>query len=185
MSLFCFADKSNLTCSFFSYLQRVWASAPDIGDGVSKANRQLFLRLAVVICFCSSAYFWTGKPFDNLCEKPGEPGIYIECNQSSFRLSLWGNIEAFEWVAGGTEKALWMTEDQRELARYFGWFAIASILFFILDLMRNQFSRIVAVFRGSYKVRTCSFLKFLLSGQYAHFLFLKYIACRQRYANGF
>jgi len=54
-------------------LIRTWKRAPLLGTSISKISRSYFFSLAVCFMAIASSYFWTGFPFDNLCENSESP----------------------------------------------------------------------------------------------------------------
>eukprot|EP00592_Proboscia_alata_P017280 CAMPEP_0194400054 /NCGR_PEP_ID=MMETSP0174-20130528/126998_1 /TAXON_ID=216777 /ORGANISM="Proboscia alata, Strain PI-D3" /LENGTH=212 /DNA_ID=CAMNT_0039196523 /DNA_START=426 /DNA_END=1061 /DNA_ORIENTATION=+ len=48
---------------------RTWKRAPKIGKEVSEFSRKYFLSSAVIALAVVSSYFWSGFPYDNLCEQ--------------------------------------------------------------------------------------------------------------------
>ncbi|CAB9498796.1 protease [Seminavis robusta] len=52
-------------------LTRTWKRQPRLGSRISRFNRAYFLPLSVVAMGIMSSYFWSGFPFDNLCEVDG------------------------------------------------------------------------------------------------------------------
>lgn len=49
-------------------LTRTWKRSPRLGSRISKFNRSYFLPLSIVAMAVFSSYFWSGFPYDNLCE---------------------------------------------------------------------------------------------------------------------
>eukprot|EP00592_Proboscia_alata_P021321 CAMPEP_0194418704 /NCGR_PEP_ID=MMETSP0176-20130528/17880_1 /TAXON_ID=216777 /ORGANISM="Proboscia alata, Strain PI-D3" /LENGTH=266 /DNA_ID=CAMNT_0039225345 /DNA_START=31 /DNA_END=831 /DNA_ORIENTATION=+ len=47
---------------------RTWKRAPKIGKEVSEFSRKYFLTTAVIALAVVSSYFWSGFPYDNLCD---------------------------------------------------------------------------------------------------------------------
>jgi hypothetical protein len=49
-------------------LMRTWKRPPQLGTSISKFSRRYFFSLAVVAMAIMSSFYWSGFPFDNLCE---------------------------------------------------------------------------------------------------------------------
>ena len=49
-------------------LLRTWKRAPSLGPVISRVSRKYFFNIAVAVMAITSSYFWTGFPYDNLCE---------------------------------------------------------------------------------------------------------------------
>eukprot|EP00536_Pseudo-nitzschia_multiseries_P002604 jgi/Psemu1/294887/fgenesh1_pm.35_\ len=54
-------------------LLRTWKRAPQLGTSISKMSRLYFFSSAVCLMAVFCSYFWTGFPFDNLCENSELP----------------------------------------------------------------------------------------------------------------
>ena len=52
---------------------RSWSRPVQLGTQISDVSRDLFAPLAIVIYAVSSAYLWSGFPFDNLCVDEDTP----------------------------------------------------------------------------------------------------------------
>lgn len=58
-------------------LMRTWKKAPDLGPAISKMSHRYFFPISVAVMAMFSSYFWTGFPFDNLCENDYIDQAYI------------------------------------------------------------------------------------------------------------
>lgn len=53
-------------------LMRTWKRVPKLGSTISQFNRRYFLPLSIVAMAVFSSYYWSGFPFDNLCESESQ-----------------------------------------------------------------------------------------------------------------
>jgi len=53
-------------------LMRSWKRMPQLGTEISKLSRYYFFPTALTAMAILSSYYWSGFPFDNLCQKDGE-----------------------------------------------------------------------------------------------------------------
>lgn len=56
-------------------LLRSWKRASAIGRSISSISRNYFITLSIIVMVVNASYFWTGFPFDNLCEVENSAGI--------------------------------------------------------------------------------------------------------------
>lgn len=118
-------------------LLRVWSIGADVGPQVGIVNKQIFLRLALLVYVFMVAYFWSGLPFDNLCKNEDGVNEWFYCDQNRlfFKKSIFPPLEMIQ----PKEKAPWMDEEQRRILVVYGilsfvvflWF-LASLLYFLL-----------------------------------------------------
>ena len=54
-------------------LMRSWARSPQVGSQIADFARNYFTPAALVLMSVMSAYFWSGFPYDNLCEDLDTP----------------------------------------------------------------------------------------------------------------
>jgi len=159
-------------------LMRTWKQQPHLGTHISRINRRIFVPLAVAAQALISSYFWSGFPFDNLCQtdSSGVEGsryvgtwviqpldgqrrtivtvddadpVYKYCLQDYFR--FFGTLSfpfIPDWQPPGSE---WMTEEQERLTTIYGWTAVA-----VLFLVAVYFCRLLL----------CSMSRFFVKDHY-------------------
>ena len=128
-------------------LMRSWKRLPQLGTRISKFSRRYFFSVAVVAMAVVSAYFWSGFPFDNLCDadtiSPENEGIwmlkeynddvmivtdatevYRFCLQDYLRYGNWTFPALARWQPEGSD---WMTEKQELLVNIYGITSLAVL----------------------------------------------------------
>jgi len=58
-------------------LLRTWKRAPALGSVISRVSRKYFFLIGIAFMAVASSYFWTGFPYDNLCENDTIDNKYI------------------------------------------------------------------------------------------------------------
>jgi hypothetical protein len=72
---------------------RTWKKAPHIGTAISQISRQYFFSASVAIMAVFSSYYWSGFPFDNICQNDSINQTYV----GTFTLSPYpGNTNDFK-----------------------------------------------------------------------------------------
>lgn len=125
-------------------LLRMWRTAPDVGATLSRLSRNVFFSGSAVMHVVMSAYWWSGYPFDNICE--AADGTVGQCDQDMMRRGLFPPLPRYQ------TDAVWMTESQATITSLYGWTAlvvvvIASLLFVKTILIPF----VMSFFRGSYE----------------------------------
>ena len=72
-----FLSAMSLTLKYFVdrfTLMRSWKRASAIGRKISNISRTYFITLSIAVMAGTTSYFWTGFPFDNLCEIENSSG---------------------------------------------------------------------------------------------------------------
>lgn len=158
-------------------LMRTWKRAPQLGTRVSKFSRRYFFSLACVAMVVLCSFYWSGFPYDNLCEdglvdetyrgsftiepKDGGSHVTVEFDEFSPQYKFCsqdllapgrGNTFPFvpEQQPNGDE---WMTEDQETITRIFGWTSVALTVLVILKFIWGWVDGIQSLFHGNYSVR--------------------------------
>jgi hypothetical protein len=58
-------------------LMRTWKKAPQLGTKISSFSRRYFFTLAIAVMAIISSYYWSGFPFDNLCQNDSINSTYV------------------------------------------------------------------------------------------------------------
>lgn len=125
---------------------RSWKPAPSVGTKISQFSRKYFFTLALLAMAVMSSYYWTGFPYDNLCENefssedhigtwelrvPGKPiNLTVGVDSPSFRYC---NQNIFTYGFPYTsrlqpEEGEWMSADQERMTDLFGWSTMSIIV---------------------------------------------------------
>lgn len=160
-------------------LMRTWKRPPQLGTKVSKFSRRYFFSIACVAMAVISSFYWSGFPFDNLCEAsdiaPGYEGKftvtaldqntrmngtevsftstsmqYRFCNQD---LLSPGGGQTFPFVAKQQpEGDEWMSPTQEDVTTVFGWTSVGITVIVIIKFVWGWFETAQSLFRSSYSV---------------------------------
>jgi amino acid transporter len=162
-------------------LMRTWKRAPQLGTRVSKFSRRYFFSLACVAMAIMSSFYWSGFPFDNICENGDIDPAYIgnftvyplckedeECNGKNVSFSesdadyrfcsqdllTPGRGRTFPFTARNQpEGDEWMTDDQEILTTVFGWSSVIITAFVIIKFIWGWVDIAQSLFHSDYKVR--------------------------------
>uniref|UniRef100_A0A7S2YHU2 CSC1/OSCA1-like cytosolic domain-containing protein n=1 Tax=Entomoneis paludosa TaxID=265537 RepID=A0A7S2YHU2_9STRA len=156
-------------------LMRTWKRAPNYGPRMSEFSRTYFIPCAMVACAVMGSYFWSGFPFDNLCNRNTEIGqefagswlvdpkgggsnvtvsvattddAFDYCLQDFFRYGR--DDESFPFISK-FQKEQWMTDEQETVTDVWGWTSVGVILLVVLKLLRGWWSSFWHLFKGSYE----------------------------------
>ena len=148
-------------------LLRTWRPSPDVGPGLSRLSRNYFFSLALLIHVIMSAYWWSGYPYDNVCENPeaansnngngdddgGNNPLYVSCNQDFLRNGIFPPLPRFQLKnSGGYE---WMTESQEKITALYGWTALGMVVVgFLVFFKEVIYPFITSFFTNPYEVRS-------------------------------
>jgi hypothetical protein len=126
-------------------LLRLWRPTPDIGFRLARLSRNYFFSASLVAHIVMSAYWWSGFPYDNVCEENGE---YTYCNQNLFATRVFPPLPRFQ--PDGIE---WMSSSQETITILYGWTSVAVIVAALFALLQNiAFPRLKALFVATYEV---------------------------------
>jgi len=101
-------------------LMRLWRPSADIGPQLARLSRNFFFSTSLIVHVVMSAYFWSGYPYDNVCEVNG---AYEACNQDMFRSWIFPPLPRFQ--PQGQE---WMTQSQARIVSLYGYTSIIIVL---------------------------------------------------------
>lgn len=149
-------------------LLRSWAPLPQIGNDVAKLSRHMYFPLALVVLSIMSMFYWSGYPFDNICDTDVYISEYSYAGYIGTHSAVLGS-DRFGWtpifitVGGDTSQQVyrfcnqnflerlptlldfftedaedWMSSDQILLVDLYGYFAIAIILCTLLFYFRRS-----------------------------------------------
>lgn len=110
-------------------LLRLWKASPDIGFRLARLCRNYFFSTSLVAHITMSAYWWSGFPYDNVCESNGE---YVYCNQSFFAARVFPPLPRFQ-----PEGMEWMSSSQATIVSLYGWTSLVVIVVAMLTFFRN------------------------------------------------
>lgn len=161
-------------------LMRTWKRPPKLGASVSSFSRRYFFSLAVVAMAIMSSFYWSGFPYDNLCEVD-EPidDAYIgkfrvdALVNTTFTQKLADTVEfrendrryrvcsqnllapgrgtTFPFIpAQQPEGSEWMTPDQEDVTLVFGWTAVVIIAGVIIKFVWGWLEMAQSMFRSTY-----------------------------------
>jgi len=126
-------------------LLRLWRATPDIGFRLARLARNYFFSSMLVVHMVMSAYWWSGYPYDNVCEEDGE---YVYCNQNFFAARIFPPLPRFQ-----SEGRQWMSESQETIVSLYGWTSVVVIsLALLLVLYQIVIPRIRSLFSSTYEV---------------------------------
>lgn len=100
---------------------RLCGPTPDIGFHLARMSRNFFIPLILIAHFVRCSYWWSGYPYDNVCE--GSDGGYVYCNQNLFRAGVFPALPRFQ-----PETVHWMSQSQEMLTNLYGWTSVVVVL---------------------------------------------------------
>jgi hypothetical protein len=138
-------------------LMRTWKRLPQLGTRISMFSRRYFFSTALVAMAVVSSYYWSGFPFDNLCQG-NEPAseIYLNgtftltttngktirdvtvganadsfhyCLQDYFRFGNFTFPALSSWQPEGGE---WMSDEQETVVNIYGWTSVVVVVIVLL-----------------------------------------------------
>ena len=125
---------------------RMWRPSPDVGASLSRLSRNYFFTMALLIHIVMSAYWWSGYPFDNLCQ--GDDNGYYFCNQDYLRSAIFPPLPKFQ--LDGDE---WMTNSQESITSMYAWTALVILVVGGVVLIKeNLVPYIESIFKSTYEV---------------------------------
>jgi len=158
-------------------LMRTWYSAPYIGGSVAQFSRTYFFPFAIVAGIASSAFDWALFNFDRVCKSldgtftPGsflvmlgddtdmnitvnDNNLYRVCDAENCcqEAPWWSWPPVPDRLQPKSTNFEWMSTEQEDLTRIFGWTSCAAIVIFILlAFSRNLVRLTCSLFKGTYK----------------------------------
>lgn len=129
-------------------LFRLCGPPPHIGFHLSRLSRNYFIPTILVTHVVMSAYWWSGYPYDSVCESDSESdseseGGYSYCNQNFFGSRIFLPLPRFQ-----PEGAKWMTESQETLTSLYGWTSVVVMVIAFYAFIRNN---VIPFFRSLYE----------------------------------
>lgn len=126
-------------------LMRLWRPTPDIGPHLASLSRNYFFSSALVAHFVMSAYWWSGYPYDSVCEN--ENGEYVHCNQDFFGSFVFPPLPRFQ-----PEGQEWMSESQETLTSWYAWTSLAVVVVAVAAFLNYAiYPMAEALFRSTYE----------------------------------
>lgn len=161
-------------------LMRTWKRPPQHGTKVSKFSRRYFFSLACVAMAIMSSFYWSGFPYDNLCENDSplptayqgtfvvaarDPssrmnGVEVTFSEShpgyrvcSQDLLSPGRGRTFPFIPSRQpEGDEWMTPDQEYVTTVFGWTSVAITAVVIIKFIWGWVENAQSLFGSTYSV---------------------------------
>jgi len=153
------------SCWFF--LQRVWGPSPTVGAGVAELSRDYFFTLALLVYAIILAYFYSGFPFDNVCDTGStvtsdyvgtfsavtsddaataveitigsDESLYQYCLQDLLRYASNGLGTAFPAIPSyQPEGHEWMTSGQETGSSLLGWSSVAVLIITVMIIVNRS-----------------------------------------------
>jgi hypothetical protein len=137
------------------YLLRLCGPQPDIGFHLARPSRNYFIPTILVTHVVMNAYWWSGYPYDNVCENNNEEGdddssAYKYCNQNFYASGVFPPLPRFQ-----PEDGKWMTESQEIVTSLYGWTSIVVIVVASFAFLRNTIIPWVrGIYESTYEVRS-------------------------------
>lgn len=126
-------------------LLRLCGPTPDVGFHLARFSRNFFFPVILVTHVTMSAYWWSGYPYDQVCED-GDGG-YFYCNQNFFKSRTFPPLPRFQ-----PEGAEWMTEGQETLTSMYGWTSVLVILIASFQFLRiNVIPWVCSLYESTYQ----------------------------------
>ena len=128
-------------------LLRMWRGTPDVGPTLSRLSRNYFFSTSLIAHVVMSAFWWSGYPYDDLCENGNEG--YKYCAQDFFRKFIFPPLPRFQ-----PEDSEWMTDSQATITSLYSWTGCVMIVGVILVITKAcLIPWISSFFYSSYEVR--------------------------------
>ena len=120
---------------------RLCGPVPDIGFHLARMSRNFFIPLILITHVVMSSYWWSGYPYDNVCED--SDGGYMYCNQNFYRTGVFPALPQFQ-----PDGAQWMSQSQGILTTLYGWTSVVVILVATGTALRHM---VLPFVRGLYE----------------------------------
>lgn len=128
-------------------LLRLSGIAPDLGFHLARVSRNWFIPFVGIAHVIMSAYWWSGYPYDNVCEDE-QNGGYQYCNQNLYGARMFPPFPRFQ-----PEGQHWMTDSQEVLASLYGWATVVVLAIGVAVVLRNVVLPFIeGLFRSTYEV---------------------------------
>mmetsp|Transcript_24108 Transcript_24108/g.35726 ORF Transcript_24108/g.35726 Transcript_24108/m.35726 type:complete len:1034 (-) Transcript_24108:246-3347(-) len=162
-------------------LMRTWKRFPHLGTGISTFSRIYFFTGAIVAMSIISAYYWSGFPYDNLCDNGPDnlpdpykdfTGNIISENESKHEYVAGEDASSFRYCrqdllnSGRTvngkipfpalsiwqaEGDEWMTDSQEEVVNIQGWTSVGIMCLAISFFVVYFLEKVKKMFQNSHK----------------------------------
>jgi len=155
-------------------LMRTWKRIPQLGTRISKFSRRYFFSTAIVAMAVVSSYYWSGFPYDNLCENKDPVGngyagtwnvttgdnktntnVTVSADDASFRFCLQDllrtngkNFPALAKFQPLNEE--WMTVDQETVVTIYGWTSVGVMGIVCMSFLWAILLSVRSIFKGTY-----------------------------------
>jgi len=128
-------------------LMRTWARPSKLGTSISKINKDIFSPVARILLIVMSSYWWSGFPYDNLCETGTvnqtyvglhyiDPTTFVTINQNQTSYKFCNQnllLTSFPPLSSAQGENQWMTKDQELITDIFGYTSIIIIVALLLE----------------------------------------------------
>ncbi|CAB9508020.1 protease [Seminavis robusta] len=122
-------------------LLRLCGPSPDLGFYLSRLNRNYVLPVVLTFHVTMSAYWWSGYPYDDVCQEDG--GGYTYCNQNFYSAGIFPPLPRFQ--PNGMK---WMSESQETITALYGWTSVVVLLIGVVFFARHT---IIPAIRSIYE----------------------------------
>lgn len=160
-------------------LMRTWKRPPQLGTRVSAFSRRYFFSLACVAMSIISSFYWSGFPYDNICELDDptsayegsytvvalDESIHMNGTTTTFTKSETqyqfcsqdlmspGQGQTFPFVASKQpEGKEWMTPEQEDVTNIFGWTSVVITAIVAIKFVWGWVEMAQTLFRSGYSV---------------------------------
>eukprot|EP00934_Nitzschia_sp_Nitz4_P009324 Nitzschia sp. Nitz4//scaffold13_size275219//14448//17225//NITZ4_000836-RA/size275219-processed-gene-0.67-mRNA-1//1//CDS//3329535900//9314//frame0 len=125
-------------------LLRLWRQTPDIGPHLARLSRNYFFSASLFVHVVMSAYFWSGYPYDQVCE---DNGAYEFCDQDLFRSNIFPPLPRNQ-----PGEHSWMTPSQEILTALYGYTSLVMVgIMTVVVLYNLLLPEVLAIFKSVYE----------------------------------
>lgn len=96
-------------------LLRMGSTTTDVGTRLSRLSRNIFFSSSLVLHFVMCGYWWSGYPYDNVCESSND-GSMQQCNQDFLRRGVFPPFPRYQ-----TDGLEWMSFSQEMIVSLYAW----------------------------------------------------------------
>ncbi|KAL3924069.1 MAG: hypothetical protein SGILL_001273 [Bacillariaceae sp.] len=127
-------------------LLRLSGIPPDLGFHIARLTRYWFVPFVLGSHVFMSAYWWSGYPYDNVCEDE-ENGGYVYCNQNLYGQRIFPPLPRFQ--PNGQH---WMSDSQEIVTSMYAWTSVAMICLGVAAFWRNMVMPCIqGIFHSTYE----------------------------------
>ena len=128
-------------------LLRLCGRTSDVGFYLSRLSRNYVIPAVLVTHVVMSAYWWSGYPYDDVCEDE-ENGGYTYCNQNFYSAGVFPPLPRYQ-----PEGYRWMSESQEMITSLYGWTSVIVVVIACIAFVRNAvIPKITSIYASTYEV---------------------------------